>query len=87
MARKKKETSQEIQQLNIFDYRDNIESFQDENENINNYEEEEEEPPDSNRDEEEIQKEFLTTKLFKEAIIKQNPEDTCHDRFRRVCIA
>ncbi|TRU54081.1 MAG: type I-D CRISPR-associated protein Cas10d/Csc3 [Microcystis aeruginosa Ma_QC_Ca_00000000_S207] len=75
MARKKKETSQEIQQLNIFDYRDNIESFQDENEDINNYEEEEEEPPDSNRDEEEIQKEFLTTKFFKEAIIKQNPED------------
>jgi CRISPR-associated protein Csc3 len=85
MARNKKETSQEIQQLNIFDYPDNVESFQDENEDGDNYEEEEEELPESNRDEEEIQKEFLTTKLFKEAVIKQNPEDPV--RFRRVCIA
>ncbi|MDB9416023.1 type I-D CRISPR-associated protein Cas10d/Csc3 [Microcystis aeruginosa] len=78
MARKKKETSQEIQQLNIFEYPDNVESFQDENEENDNYtsEDNEEELPESNRDEEEIQKEFLTTKLFKEAIIKQNPEDS-----------
>jgi len=75
MARQKKETIQDIQQVNIFDYPDNLESLQEENEDSDNYEEEEEEPPEYKRDEEESEKDFLKTKLFKEAIIKQHPED------------
>ncbi|OPF17588.1 type I-D CRISPR-associated protein Cas10d/Csc3 [Microcystis aeruginosa KW] len=77
MTRAKKESNKDLQQLNLFDYSDNTEAFLEENEENDNYtsEDNEEELPESNRDEEEIQKEFLTTKLFKEAIIKQNPED------------
>lgn len=75
MARQKKETIQDIQQVNIFDCPDNLESLQEENEDSDNYEEEEEDSPEYKRDEEEIEKDFLKTKLFKEAIIRQHPED------------